>query len=136
MAAAAPRAARVRSKGSIRYRHPAGREAPWCMEIMPRPPDERASDNPWPQWPKVYKLDYGQEEAKALWGDDPRQYAVQTTRFVGDDQGRVKELQVVGIEWLRGEGGKPLGPREVAGTERGIPADLVLLALGFTGPEK
>ena len=39
---------------------------------MPRPPDERAADNPWPQWPKVYKLDYGQEEAKALWGEDPR----------------------------------------------------------------
>jgi glutamate synthase (NADPH/NADH) small chain len=106
------------------------------LEIMPRPPDERASDNPWPQWPKVYKLDYGQEEAKALWGDDPRQYAVQTKRFVGDDQGRVKELHISGIEWLRADGGKPLGPREVEGTERSIPADLVLLALGFLGPEK
>ncbi len=106
------------------------------LEILPRPPDERAADNPWPQWPKVYKLDYGQEEAKALWGEDPRQYAVQTRRFVGDEQGRVRELQVVGIEWLRGEGGKPLGPREVAGTERSIAADLVLLALGFTGPER
>jgi glutamate synthase (NADPH/NADH) small chain len=106
------------------------------LEILPRPPDERAPDNPWPQWPKVYKLDYGQEEAKALWGADPRQYAVQTKRFVGDEQGRVKELHVTGIEWLRGEGGKPLGPREVAGTERVIPADLVLLALGFLGPEK
>jgi glutamate synthase (NADPH/NADH) small chain len=48
------------------------------LEIMPRPPDERAADNPWPQWPKVYKLDYGQEEAQARWGADPRQYAVQT----------------------------------------------------------
>jgi glutamate synthase (NADPH/NADH) small chain len=106
------------------------------LEILPRPPDERAPDNPWPQWPKVYKLDYGQEEAKALWGADPRQYAVQTRRFVGDEEGRVRELHVTGIEWLRGEGGKPLGPREVAGTERVIPADLVLLALGFLGPEK
>jgi glutamate synthase (NADPH) small chain len=106
------------------------------LEILPRPPDERAPDNPWPQWPKVYKLDYGQEEAKALWGSDPRQYAVQTKRFVGDDQGRVKELEISGIEWLRGEGGKPLGPREVEGTHRVIPADLVLLALGFLGPEK
>jgi glutamate synthase (NADPH/NADH) small chain len=106
------------------------------LEILPRPPDERAPDNPWPQWPKVYKLDYGQEEAKELWGADPRRYAIQTKRFVGDEQGRVKELHVTGIEWLRGEGGKPLGPREVAGTERVIPADLVLLALGFLGPEK
>jgi glutamate synthase (NADPH/NADH) small chain len=105
------------------------------LEIMPRPPDERAADNPWPQWPKVYKLDYGQEEAKALWGADPRQYAIQTKRFFGDE-GRVKAMQVVSIEWLRGEGGKPLGPREVAGTERTLPADLVLLALGFLGPER
>ena len=106
------------------------------LEIMPRPPDERAADNPWPQWPKVYKLDYGQDEAKALWGADPRQYAVQTRRFVGDASGHVKELHLVGIDWLKAPGGKPIGPREIAGTERTIPADLVLLALGFLGPEK
>jgi glutamate synthase (NADPH/NADH) small chain len=106
------------------------------LEIMPRPPDERAADNPWPQWPKVYKLDYGQEEAKALWGEDPRQYAVTTKRFCGDADGNVTELHLAGIEWLRGEGGKPLGPRELEGTERVVPADLVLLALGFTGPER
>ena len=106
------------------------------LEILPRPPDERAPDNPWPQWPKVYKLDYGQEEAKALWGADPRQYAVQTKRVVGDEQGRVKALEISGIEWLRAENGKSLGPREIEGTHRVIPADLVLLALGFVGPEK
>jgi glutamate synthase (NADPH/NADH) small chain len=106
------------------------------LEIMPRPPDERAPDNPWPQWPKVYKLDYGQEEARALWGEDPRQYAVATKRFCGDESGRVKELHLAQIEWLRGEGGKPLGPREIAGTERVLEVDLVLLALGFTGPER
>src|SRR5207249_630371 len=60
------------------------------LEIVPKPPLERAPDNPWPQWPKVYKLDYGQEEAEALWGEDPRQYAIQTTKFVGDESGRVK----------------------------------------------
>ncbi len=106
------------------------------LEILPRPPDERAPDNPWPQWPKVYKLDYGQDEAKALWGADPRQYAVQTKRIVGDEQGRVKALEISGIEWLRAENGKSLGPREIEGTHRVIPADLVLLALGFVGPEK
>jgi glutamate synthase (NADPH) small chain len=106
------------------------------LEIMPRPPDERAADNPWPQWPKVYKLDYGQEEAKALWGADPRQYAVQTKRFLGDEQGRLTGLELCAIEWLRGEGGKPLGPREIEGTARVLPADLVFLALGFLGPEK
>jgi glutamate synthase (NADPH/NADH) small chain len=106
------------------------------LEIMPRPPDERAADNPWPQWPKVYKLDYGQEEAKALWGADPRRYAVQTRRFIGDGEGHVKELQIVGIDWLKAPDGRPMGPREIAGTEQTIPADLVLLALGFVGPEK
>jgi glutamate synthase (NADPH/NADH) small chain len=106
------------------------------LEIMPRPPDERAPDNPWPQWPKVYKLDYGQEEAKALWGADPREYAVSTKRFLGDEAGNLRGIEICGVDWLRGEGGRPLGPREVEGTKRVIPADLVLLALGFLGPEK
>ena len=105
------------------------------LEILPRPPDQRAPDNPWPEWPKLYKLDYGQEEAKALWGDDPRQYAVMTKRFAGEG-GQVKELHIVGIEWLRSPGGKLVGPQELTGTERAVPADLVLLALGFLGPEK
>jgi glutamate synthase (NADPH/NADH) small chain len=105
------------------------------LEIMPRPPDERAADNPWPQWPKVLKVDYGQEEARALWGEDPRQFQVLTKRFVGDAQGRVKELQLVKVEWAKGADGR-LGPREVPGSERVLPAELVLLALGFTGPEK
>src|SRR5947208_16434383 len=58
------------------------------LEIVPRPPLDRAPDNPWPQWPKVYKLDYGQEEAKALWGGDPGKYAVPTTKLGGDDDGQ------------------------------------------------
>jgi len=105
------------------------------LEILSRPPDERAPDNPWPQWPKVYKLDYGQEEAKALQGADPRQYAVLTRKLIGDAAGRVKELQLVSVEWKKGPDGR-FGPQEIAGTERVIPAELVLLAMGFTGPEK
>ena len=105
------------------------------LEILQRPPDERAADNPWPQWPKVLKVDYGQEEAKALWGEDPRQFQMLTKRFVGDAQGRVKELHVVQVEWAKGADGR-FGPKEIPGTERVIPADLVLLALGFVGPEK
>ncbi|HVI95142.1 MAG TPA: glutamate synthase subunit beta, partial [Anaeromyxobacter sp.] len=105
------------------------------LEILQRPPDERAADNPWPQWPKVLRLDYGQEEAKALWGEDPRQFQMLTKRFVGDAQGRVKELRVVQVEWAKGADGR-FGPKEIPGTERVIPADLVLLALGFVGPEK
>jgi glutamate synthase (NADPH/NADH) small chain len=105
------------------------------LEILPRPPDQRAADNPWPQWPKVYKLDYGQEEARALQGADPRQYQVLTTRFVGDPGGRVQSLHLVSVEWRKGADGR-FGPHQVPGSERVIPADLVLLALGFTGPEK
>ncbi|ABS25066.1 glutamate synthase subunit beta [Anaeromyxobacter sp. Fw109-5] len=105
------------------------------LEILPQPPLERAADNPWPQWPKVLKVDYGQEEAKALWGNDPRRWRVLTKRFVGDAEGRVKELHVVDVEWAKGPDGR-FGPRELPGSERVIPANLVLLALGFVGPEK
>jgi glutamate synthase (NADPH/NADH) small chain len=103
------------------------------LEIVPRPPLERAPDNPWPQWPRVYKLDYGQEEARALWGDDPRRYAVQTTRFLGDDHGHVRAIETVQVEWVKDNG--RAAPRNIPGTEQVLPAQLVLLALGFAGPE-
>ena len=69
------------------------------LEIMPMPPMERAADNPWPEWPKVYKLDYGQEEAKALQGEDPRKYLVMTKRFIKDDDGNLAGIEVVDITW-------------------------------------
>ena len=105
------------------------------LEILPRPPDARALDNPWPQWPKTYRLDYGQEEAKALWGKDPRVYSVMTKRFLGDKERKVSELLFIEVEWVKGADGR-FGPRELSGTEKVIPADLVLLAMGFLGPEK
>lgn len=103
------------------------------LEIVPKPPLQRAPDNPWPQWPKIYRLDYGQEEAKALFGDDPRQYAIQTTKFVGDEHGCVKEIHTVRVEWVK-ENGRAV-PKTLPGTEKVFPAQLVLLALGFSGPE-
>jgi glutamate synthase (NADPH) small chain len=105
------------------------------FEIMDRPPDERAPDNPWPQWPKVYKLDYGQEEAKARFGEDPRTYAILTQKFVGDDEGNLKELHTVNIQWGKDAQGR-FGPQPIPGTEKVWPAQLVLLAMGFLGPEK
>ena len=104
------------------------------FEILPTPPLERAPDNPWPQWPKVYSLSYGQEEAMAVFGEDPRKYQVLTTKFVGDENGNVKELRTVKIEWHQGDNGRP-SFKEVPGSEEVWPADLVLLALGFLGPE-
>jgi glutamate synthase (NADPH/NADH) small chain len=103
------------------------------LEIVPMPPLERASDNPWPQWPKVYKLDYGQEEAKDLFGDDPRRYAIQTTKFVGDGAGHLKEIHTVRVEWVK-DNGRAI-PRNIPGSEQVFPAQLVLLAMGFSGPE-
>ncbi|HSW42504.1 MAG TPA: glutamate synthase subunit beta [Patescibacteria group bacterium] len=105
------------------------------LEILARPPDERAPDNPWPQWPRVYRLDYGQEEAAARWGGDPRRYAVATRRFVPGSGGAVAGIEIVDVDWAPGPEGR-LAPVEQAGTERTLPADLVLLALGFSGPER
>ncbi|HET6279664.1 MAG TPA: glutamate synthase subunit beta [Polyangia bacterium] len=105
------------------------------FEIMARPPDDRADDNPWPQWPKVYKLDYGQEEAAARFGGDPRAYRTVTKRLAGDKAGNVKELHTIEIEWVKNGDGR-MTMKEVPGTEKVWPADLVLLAMGFLGPEK
>lgn len=104
------------------------------FEILPQPPETRQPDNPWPEWPKVLKVDYGQEEAAAVFGADPRTYNIMTRRFVGDERGHVKEVHTVQIEWVAGENGR-LGPREIPGTEKVWPAQLVLLAMGFLGPE-
>jgi glutamate synthase (NADPH/NADH) small chain len=105
------------------------------LEIMAKPPMERAANNPWPEWPKVYKMDYGQEEAAARFGDDPRVYLTTATHFEDDGEGNVKAVHVVDVEWRKNEQGQ-FGPQPVAGTERVLPAQLVLLAMGFLGPEQ
>jgi len=105
------------------------------VEILPQPPMERAKDNPWPEWPKVYRMDYGQEEAAAKFGADPRVYLTTAKKFTGDDHGHVKEVLTVQIQWERNDKGQFV-PKEVPGTEQTRPAQLVLLAMGFLGPEK
>ncbi|RME43362.1 MAG: glutamate synthase subunit beta [Chloroflexi bacterium] len=104
------------------------------FEILPQPPLERAPDNPWPEWPKIFRVDYGQEEAAAVFGRDPRIFCIMTKRFVGDENGHVKELHTVRVEWDAGHNGRP-ALREIPGTEEVWPAQLVLLAMGFLGPE-
>jgi glutamate synthase (NADPH/NADH) small chain len=105
------------------------------IEILPKPPQDRAADNPWPEWPKVYKMDYGQEEAAGKFGADPRVYVTTVKKFIGDSEGRVKELITVQIKWEKNEKGQFV-PKEQPGTEKTIPAQLVLLAMGFLGPEQ
>jgi glutamate synthase (NADPH/NADH) small chain len=104
------------------------------FEILERPPLERQADNPWPEWPRVFKVDYGQEEAVAIYGQDPRIFCIQSKRFVGDENGNVKEIHTIMVEWVRGANGR-LAPQEIPGTEKVYPAQLVLLAMGFLGPE-
>ncbi len=102
------------------------------LEIMPQAPLQRAADNPWPQWPKVHKLDYGQAEAEAVFGADPRQYLVTVKQCLG--AGDVQALEIVRVEWKKDAQGR-LTPAVVAGSEQRLPAQLVLLAMGFLGPE-
>ncbi|MGI9559086.1 MAG: glutamate synthase subunit beta [Thermodesulfobacteriota bacterium] len=104
------------------------------FEILPVPPEERGAENPWPQWPRVYKLDYGQEEAMAKFGGDPRKYRV-LTQSIEAGGGRVKGLNTVRIEWKQSADGR-MEIEEQPGTEEFFPAQLVLLALGFLGPEQ
>jgi glutamate synthase (NADPH/NADH) small chain len=105
------------------------------LEILPQPPPTRAQDNPWPEWPKVYRLDYGQEEAAAKFGGDPRIYLTTAKKFTGDASGHVQTVHTVQIEWKRNEKGQ-FTAVEVPGTEQARPAQLVLLAMGFLGPEQ
>lgn len=105
------------------------------LEIMAQPPLERAANNPWPEWPKVYRMDYGQEEAAALYGADPRAYLRTATHFEGDENGRVKAVHTAQVQWEKNEQGRFV-PQPILGTEQVLPAQLVLLAMGFLGPEQ
>jgi len=104
------------------------------LEILPRPPLERAPDNPWPEWPKIYRVDYGQEEAAAVFGADPRVYLTTVKKFLGDAHGHVAGVRTVQVTWEKDAQGRYV-PKEVPGTEKELPAQLVFLAMGFLGPE-
>ncbi|XP_055603052.1 uncharacterized protein LOC129751528 [Uranotaenia lowii] len=105
------------------------------FEILPTPPEKRAEDNPWPQWPKIFRVDYGHEEVRVKWGKDPRQYSTTTKEFVSDGNGHIKGVNTIEVEWTQSPTGQ-WSMKEVAGTEKYFPADLILLAMGFLGPEK
>ncbi len=104
------------------------------FELMPQPPGSRAPDNPWPQWPRIYRTDYGHEEAAAAFGHDPRNYRLLTKEFIGDENGHVKAVKSIEVQWT-GTNGK-IAMSEIPGTEKIWPANLVLLAMGFLGPEE
>lgn len=103
------------------------------FEILPKPGGERASDNPWPQWPRIHRVDYGQEEAIAIHGNDPRRFTVKSKSFNGDSEGNVRGIETEQVEWLKAIQG-PSQFREVPNTSHSWPTQLVLLAMGFVGP--
>ncbi|RDW78519.1 hypothetical protein BP5796_06371 [Coleophoma crateriformis] len=104
------------------------------FELLPQPPNERARDNPWPQWPRIYRVDYGHTEVKQHMGKDPREYCVMSEGFVDDGEGRVKGINTIRVEWTKSAtGGWDM--KKIEGSQQFFPADLVLLSMGFLGPE-
>ena len=106
------------------------------VEMMPKPPESRREDNPWPQWPKVLKTDYGQEEAIALYGQDPRIYETTVKEFIKDKNGSLKAVKLVKLEWKKDEKTGRMVSAQVEGSEKVIDAELVLIAAGFLGCER
>ncbi|KAL0920116.1 hypothetical protein M5K25_009227 [Dendrobium thyrsiflorum] len=104
------------------------------LELLSEPPRTRAPSNPWPQWPRIFRVDYGHQEATTKFGKDPRSYEVMTKRFIGDENGAVKALEMVRVRWVKDTSGR-LRPEAIEASEQIIEADLVLLAMGFLGPE-
>ena len=104
------------------------------FELLPQPPNERARDNPWPQWPRIYRVDYGHTEVKQHMGKDPREYCVMSEEFVDDGEGKVKGINTIRVEWTKSAtGGWDM--KKLEGSQQFFPADLVLLSMGFLGPE-
>lgn len=103
------------------------------LELMPQPPVKRGANNPWPEWPVIMRTDYGHEESIKKFGCDPRSYAVVTKSFIDDGNGNVAGVTTVQVDWVENNGRMEM--REIPDTEVVHPADLVLLAMGFVGPE-
>lgn len=104
------------------------------FELLPTPPNARPKDNPWPQWPRVFRVDYGHTEVAAHYGKDPREYSILSKEFVGDEDGNVKGIKTVRVEWKRSDSGA-WQMAEVPGSEEFFAAEVVLLSMGFVGPD-
>lgn len=106
------------------------------IEMMPKAPDKRAANNPWPEWPKISKTDYGQEEAIAVFGHDPRIYESTVKEFIKDKNGRLKAVKIVKLAWEKDPQTGRMNSKEVAGSEKIMDCELVLIAAGFLGAQK
>ena len=99
------------------------------FELFPQPPSERAENNPWPTWPKIFRTDYGHEEANHRDGKDPRRFSISSLNFEGTNDGNLRAVRTIDVVMKSGK------IEEVPGSEKEWPADLVFLAMGFLGPE-
>ena len=106
------------------------------IEMMPKAPDKRAENNPWPEWPKVCKTDYGQEEAIAVYGHDPRIYESTVKEFIKDKNGNLKAVKIVKLSWEKDPATGRMKMQEIAGSEQTLDAEIVLIAAGFLGTQK
>ncbi|RYP52609.1 hypothetical protein DL768_002259 [Monosporascus sp. mg162] len=104
------------------------------FELLPQPPPQRGRDNPWPQWPRIYRVDYGHTEVAQHMGKDPREYCIMSEEFVDDGSGRVKGINTIRVEWTKSASGG-WDMKKLEDTKQFFPADLVLLSMGFLGPE-
>ncbi|CRJ83051.1 hypothetical protein BN1708_016981, partial [Verticillium longisporum] len=104
------------------------------FELLPQPPPQRGNDNPWPQWPRIYRVDYGHTEVKQHTGKDPREYCIMSEEFVDDGSGRVKGINTIRVEWTKSPSGG-WDMKKLEESRQFFPADLVLLSMGFLGPE-
>ena len=106
------------------------------LEMMPKLPDTRAENNPWPQWPRVCKTDYGQEEAAAVFGNDPRVYQTTVKEFIRNENGELTGAVLVELKFERDEETCRMKMQQIEGSERTVEAELVLIAAGFLGSEQ
>ncbi len=106
------------------------------IEMMPKAPEERAEDNPWPQWPRVCKTDYGQQEAIAVYGRDPRIYETTVKEFLKNEEGCLTGVKTVGLAWKKDQKSGRMVMEEVEGSQRTLRADMVLIAAGFLGAQR
>ena len=106
------------------------------LEMMPKMPDTRLDSNPWPQWPKVCKTDYGQQEAIAVFGHDPRIYQTTVKEMIKDKSGKLKAIKIVSLEFVKNEETGRMDMKEVKGSEKEIKCELLLIAAGFLGTEQ
>ncbi|KAI1751168.1 glutamate synthase [Xylaria castorea] len=104
------------------------------FELLPQPPPQRGRDNPWPQWPRIYRVDYGHTEVAQHMGKDPREYCIMSEEFVDDGSGNVKGISTIRVEWTKSASGG-WDMKKLEDTKQFFPADLVLLSMGFLGPE-